>query len=122
MKKENVLEKLLNGVLEKVDMRSQPDPEEAKGFSTSCSRRYINVGILTYSFYRTIADGLKDDYLRDQAAIIKSAVQHKDALKFEVAVSLFKNRLNEMGAWKSVKGLSHWQKVRILAKLRKVKG
>lgn len=119
MVKRWLAEKGIESLLSKIDVRMKPEEEEIKRFKPNSSRRYMNVGILTYNFYQTIAERLKDDLLKDQANIIKQAVYEKDGLKFDTAVNLFKLRLNEMGAWKSVQGLSHWEKMQILSKFKR---
>lgn len=115
-----MLPKGFNKVLKKLDVRVHPDPELAKKFDSSCSRRYINVGLHTISFFQGISEKVADKEMIEYADNIKKAIYIKDGNLFEVNKNLFLCRMRELGLWKSAKGISSFQKVQLLRKFRKM--
>ena len=115
-----MIPKLLKKALKKVDPRVIPPEEEARKFKEGCSRRYINVGIATRNFYNGVAEQMKDEELREYAREIEKAIYSKDSQLYETYTFLFRNRMGELGVWKSVKGLSTYQKVKIMRNVSKL--
>jgi len=114
------LPKSLKKVANKLDIRVKPDPELAKKFDADCGRRYINVGLNMISFFHGVADKVGDKELKKYAKLIEKATYHRDAEKFETYTSLYKHKLASMGLWKSSKGVSAYEKMKIMNRLRKL--
>lgn len=112
--------KALNNVVGKVDIRVKPPEHEVKRFKEGAGRRYVNVGISTRDFYKGVADSLKDKELKEYAKKIEKAIYTKDGELFETYDRLYKVRMQELGAWESVKGIGGFQKVKIMRKLGKL--
>lgn len=112
--------KALQKVLGKVDPRAQPDPKEVRKFKDGAGRRYMNVGIATIAFYRDIAVHMKDKELKEYARNIMKAVYEKDDSMFKINTNLFQARMAELGVWKSFKGMSKYQKAKIMGKVAKL--
>jgi len=115
-----MMPKALQKVIGKVDPRKIPPEEEVKKFRKGAGRRYINVGIEVVSFYHGIAKEMKDKELKECAETIEKAVYDKDDMLFKAYTTMFRARMSEMGVWKSVKGMSSFQKAKIMGKLAKV--
>ncbi|MGD9380983.1 MAG: hypothetical protein PVI03_00910 [Candidatus Thorarchaeota archaeon] len=115
-----MMPKALQKVIGKVDPRAKPDPERAKRFKEGAGRRYMNVGIATIDFYHGIAKEMKDKELKECAETIEKAVYDKDDMLFKAYTIMFRARMSEMGVWKSVKGMSSFQKAKIMGKIAKV--
>ena len=115
-----MMPKALKKVLGKVDPRKQPDPEIVKQFKPGTSRRYINMGVATYQFFYQMAESIDDKELKEYALEIEKAIKAKDDLtQFETYKNLYASRMQELGVWKNIKGLSKYQKLVILNKIRK---
>ncbi len=112
--------KALNKTVGKVDPRVKPPEEEVTKFKEGAGRRYINVGIATRNFYLGVAETLKDKELKEHAKEIEHAIYTKDGDKFELYDRLYKVRMQELGAWKSVKGLGAYQKMKVMRRLGKL--
>lgn len=106
-------------IRKKVDVRTKPDPKEAAKFNSCCSRRYINVGIALRDYFKHTAFALKDNDLKEYSKYIESAIYTQDKERFDINVKLYKARLQDLGVWKQVKGISTYKKAKILAKLGK---
>lgn len=115
-----MMPKALQKVIGKVDPRAKPDPERAKRFKEGAGRRYMNVGISTIDFYTGIAEQMKDKELRECAKQIGVAVYDKDDALFKAYTVMFQSRMQELGVWKSVKGISSYQKVKLMGKVAKL--
>jgi len=115
-----MMPKALQKVIGKVDPRAKPDPERAKRFKKGTGRRYMNVGIATIDFYHGIAKEMKDDDLKDTAKTIEKAVYDKDDMLFKAYTTMFRARMSELGVWKSVKGMSSFQKAKLMGKVAKI--
>jgi len=113
--------KVIKKIGGKFDIRKQPDPEEARKFIDGCSRRYINIGILTRDFYTKIAKTIGDSDLLEYAKEIEQAIYKKDNVRFETYKNLFTTRMKELGLMKTVKGLSFWQFGKAMRRLHKAK-
>lgn len=107
-------------IMKKMDIRVHPDPKLAEKFDSSCGRRYINVGIQTISFFHGVADKVDDKELKNHANMLEDAVYKKDGDVFEVNKVLFTERMKELGLWKSVKGMSAYQKMQAIRKFKKM--
>jgi len=107
-------------IMKKMDIRVHPDPDMAKRFDKSCGRRYINVGIQTISFFSGVADKINDKELKEHAKMLEDAVYKKDGDVFEVNKVLFTERMKELGLWKSVKGMSAYEKMQAVRKFKKM--
>lgn len=114
------LPKPLRNVARKLDIRVKPDPELAKKFDADCGRRYINTALNMISFFHGVADKVGDKELKDYAKKIEKSTYCRDAEKFETYTSLYKHKLGSMGLWKSSKGISAYEKMKIMNKLRKL--
>lgn len=114
------LPKKFKKIARKLDIRVHPDPEKAKLFNPECGRRYINVALNMISFFDGVADKVDDDSLKEYAEKIRNAAYTQDGVTFDEYTKLYKERLGSLGLWRSTKGISTYQKVKILAKLRKV--
>lgn len=114
------LPKPLKKIAKKLDIRVHPNPKLAKRFDDECGRRYINVALNMISFFDGVADKVNDKELKGYAKEIAKASYHRDADGFEMYTSLYKNKLGEMGLWKSTKGIGAYEKMKILNKLRKL--
>lgn len=113
------LPKSLKKVAKKLDIRVHPDPELAKRFDPDCGRRYINVSLNMISFFNGVAEKVNDEDLKQYAKEIEQAAYTQDAERFETYTKLYKHKLGEMGLWKSTKGISAYQKMRVLNQFRK---
>lgn len=114
------LPKPLRNIARKLDIRVHPDPELAKKFDDDCGRRYINVSLNMISFFDGVADKVNDPKLKEYAKKIANASYHRDADGFKTYTTLYKNKLGEMGLWKSTKGISAYEKMKIMNRLRKL--
>ena len=114
------LPKSLKKVAKKLDIRIHPDPELAKKFDDDCGRRYINVSLNMISFFDGVADKVNDSELKGYAKEIANASYHRDAKGFETFTTLYKNKLASMGLWKSGQGISAYEKMKIMNRLRKL--
>lgn len=112
--------KALSKVIGRVDPRAKPDPERAKRFKEGTGRRYMNVGIATIDFYHGIAKEMKDKELKECAETIEKAVYEKEDMLFKAYSVMFRSRMAEMGVWKSVKGMSSFQKAKVMGKIAKL--
>lgn len=112
--------KSLKKVAKKLDVRVKPDPELAKKFDKDCGRRYINTALNMISFFHGVADKVGDKELKDYAKRIEKSTYHRDSKSFETYTSLYKHKLAAMGLWKSTQGISAYEKMKIMNKLRKL--
>ena len=107
-------------IMKKMDIRTHPDPSMAEKFDSSCGRRYINVGIQTVQFFNGVADKIGDKELKEHAEMIEDAVYKKDGDVFEINKVLFTERMKELGLWKSIKGMSAYEKMKAVRKFKKM--
>ncbi len=112
----------LKRVIKKVDIRKFPPEHEKVKFPEGTSRRFINVGISTRDFFKGCANHINDKELKNYADEIEKAIYSRDGEQFDIWVNMFKARMAELGVWKSVKGLTKMQTMKVLAKLKKDKG
>ena len=114
------LPKPLRKIAKKLDIRVHPDPELAKKFDSDCSRRYINVSLNMIAFFEGVAEKVNDKELKGYAKEIAKSSYHRDAKGFETYTNLYKLKLGSMGLWKSGAGISAYEKMKIMNKLRKI--
>ena len=114
------LPKSLKKIAKKLDVRVHPNPKLAKRFDTDCGRRYINVSLNMISFFNGVADKVNDNELKGYAKEIEKSTYHRDADKFKLYTDLYKNRLASMGLWKSAKGVTTYEKIKLMNQLRKL--
>jgi hypothetical protein len=112
--------KSLKKVAKKLDVRVKPDPELAKKFDSDCSRRYINTALNMISFFHGVADKVGDSELKGYAKKIEKSTYHRDSKGFETYTNLYKHKLAAMGLWKSTQGISTYEKMKLMNKLRKL--
>lgn len=108
---------MIRNLIKKVDPRVQPPEEEKKKFDDDCSRRYINVGIAMRDFFKGVADSIGDKDLLEYSDYITKSIYHRDKDTFDRNVRLYTVRLQQLGIWKEVKGLTKYQKTKMLLKL-----
>ena len=114
------LPKQFKKIAKKLDIRVHPDPELAKRFDKSCGRRYINVGLNMISFFHGVADKVNEPELKEYAKEVEESIYHSDGPNFEKYTNLYKKKLSDMGLWRSSKGISAYEKMKILNRLRKL--
>jgi hypothetical protein len=112
--------KALQRAIGKIDPRAHPPEEAVKRFKKGAGRRYMNVGLETIKFYHGIAKEMKDKDLADSANVIETAVYDKDDMLFKAYTTMFQARMSELGVWKSVKGISSFQKAKLMGKMAKL--
>lgn len=114
------LPKQFKKIAKKLDIRVHPDPELAKKFQKGCGRRYINVGLSMIAFFQGVADKIDDKELKGCADKIEKATYIRDAERFEKYTKEYKKRLGKLGLWKKTEGISAYEKMKALNKLRKI--
>lgn len=114
------LPKQFKKIAKKLDIRVHPDPELAKKFDKGCGRRYVNVGLNMIAFFQGVADKVNDDELKKHAKKIEDAVYIRDGDVFEKHTKLYKERLGDLGLWRTTEGISAYEKMKALNKLRKI--
>jgi hypothetical protein len=114
------LPKSLRKLAKKLDIRVHPDPELAKKFDSDCGRRYINVSLNMISFFNGVAEKIDDDELKGYAKEIEQASYHRDADGFKLYTDLYKQKLSSLGLWKTTEGISSYEKMKVLNRLRKL--
>lgn len=114
-----MLPKAFKKLANKLDVRAKPDPKLAKNFKEGCGRRYMNVGLQSIAFFSGVAEKIGDKDLIMYSNFIADAIYNKKNEEFETYTNLYKHKLADLGLWETTKGVSSYQKMKILAKLRR---